>query len=60
MASADTALYQAKRSGRNRVEASTEQPLSLEQSRRDIARQSAIPRAVAAARAAVAGSKVPA
>lgn len=34
MASADTALYRAKRMGRNRVEAATEQPLSLEGSRR--------------------------
>ena len=35
MASADTALYQAKRGGRNRVEAATEQPLSLEHARRN-------------------------
>lgn len=35
MASADTALYQAKRSGRNRVEAAMEQPLSLENARRN-------------------------
>ncbi len=35
MASADTALYQAKRGGRNRVEAATEQPLSLENARRN-------------------------
>ena len=35
MASADTALYQAKRSGRNRVEAAVEQPLSLENARRN-------------------------
>jgi len=34
MASADTALYQAKRAGRNRVEAAIEQPLSLEKRRR--------------------------
>ena len=35
MASADTALYQAKRGGRNRVEAAMEQPLSLENARRN-------------------------
>jgi diguanylate cyclase (GGDEF)-like protein len=34
LAAADTALYQAKRAGRNRVEAAEEQPLSLEQGRR--------------------------
>ena len=34
LAAADTALYQAKRSGRNRVEASEELPLSLEHWRR--------------------------
>lgn len=33
MASADTALYQAKRGGRNRVEAATEEPLSLGETR---------------------------
>jgi diguanylate cyclase (GGDEF)-like protein len=34
LASADTALYQAKRGGRNRVEAAEEVPLSLEHVRR--------------------------
>jgi diguanylate cyclase (GGDEF)-like protein len=34
LAAADTALYQAKRGGRNRVEAAEELPLSLEQWRR--------------------------
>jgi diguanylate cyclase (GGDEF)-like protein len=37
LAAADTALYQAKRSGRNRVQAASEQPLSLEDGRRKIA-----------------------
>ena len=44
MASADTALYQAKRGGRNRVEAATEQPLSLEDARRNMIRGAAAPR----------------
>ena len=41
LAAADTALYQAKRSGRNRVQAAEEEPLSLEQGRRAIAGKSA-------------------
>jgi diguanylate cyclase (GGDEF)-like protein len=44
LAAADTALYQAKRSGRNRVEAAEEQPLSLEQGRRAIAGKTAPPK----------------
>src|SRR5882672_2261431 len=41
LAAADTALYQAKRSGRNRVEAAEELPLSLENWRRKTAGLSA-------------------
>jgi diguanylate cyclase (GGDEF)-like protein len=37
LAAADTALYQAKRGGRNRVEAAKELPLSLEDWRRNTA-----------------------
>jgi diguanylate cyclase (GGDEF)-like protein len=51
LAAADTALYQAKRGGRNRVEAAEELPLSLERWRRKSAgiaghphRQTGIPR----------------
>lgn len=44
LAAADTALYRAKRGGRNRVEAAAEQqPISLEQGRRNIAGQRAAP-----------------
>jgi diguanylate cyclase (GGDEF)-like protein len=39
LASADTALYQAKRGGRNRVQAATEEPLSLAGERRIAAAQ---------------------
>ena len=46
LAAADTALYRAKRGGRNRVEAASEQqPISLEQGRRAIAGQRAAARA---------------
>jgi diguanylate cyclase (GGDEF)-like protein len=36
LAAADTALYQAKRAGRNRVQAATEQPLALQGGKRKI------------------------
>jgi hypothetical protein len=41
LAAADTALYQAKRSGRNRVEAAAELPLSMENWRRKTAERAA-------------------
>ncbi len=46
LAAADTALYQAKRSGRNRVEAAVELPLSLENWRRKTAANARPPQAV--------------
>lgn len=52
MASADTALYQAKRGGRNRVEAANEQPLSLEDARRKMIGTAVAPVEKAAARPA--------
>jgi len=42
LAAADTALYKAKRSGRNRVEAAAELPLSLERFRRERAAAAAV------------------
>jgi diguanylate cyclase (GGDEF)-like protein len=50
LASADTALYRAKRAGRNRVETATEEPLSLEDARRKLAGQAAAPRAATVVR----------
>ena len=44
LAAADTALYQAKRGGRNRVEAAEELPLSLENWRRQTAARAPVPR----------------
>lgn len=58
MASADTALYQAKRAGRNRVEAATEQPLSLADARRNLAVNAAPPRAASNAVPAVAAVEI--
>jgi diguanylate cyclase (GGDEF)-like protein len=46
LAAADTALYQAKRSGRNRVEAAEELPLSLENWRRKSAGAARSPQAL--------------
>ena len=48
LAAADTALYQAKRSGRNRVEAAEELPLSLENWRRKTAGTARQPQAAVA------------
>ena len=41
LAAADTALYQAKRGGRNRVQSASEEPVSLEQGRLSTAGQAA-------------------
>ncbi|OYU86369.1 MAG: GGDEF domain-containing protein [Bradyrhizobiaceae bacterium PARB1] len=53
LAAADTALYQAKRSGRNRVQSAEEEPLSLEQGRKAAVSGLASKPAVRAVRAGV-------
>ncbi len=50
LAAADTALYQAKRSGRNRVEAAVELPLSLKNWRQKTAGAARTPQALPVAR----------
>ncbi|WP_369723347.1 diguanylate cyclase [Bradyrhizobium sp. LLZ17] len=54
LASADTALYQAKRGGRNRVEAAEELPLSLENWRRQSAARIGVPKTQSKAQPATA------